>query len=156
MKLSVEARNRLSISAEHFGRATTYLERLSEHDNASPEYEALLVASVVSYVAPFTNNERSSAPKADPTIHDVVYSNFTPDQKKLHDKLVRTRHKAVCHAEYGFYPTGHVGNGVMLSKFFSIVSVFPDPASTAEFADLVKRAHGVAGFLIESSLKQAP
>jgi hypothetical protein len=99
---------RLQISHLDFESARDFIDVARKHEESSREYEALMLAAIICYARPFSNNElRTPEP---PTVASSV--SFSPDavlekqaDLELHHKLIRLRNKAIAHAESVYYPT---------------------------------------------------
>lgn len=96
------------MSHSDFGDARKFIDAAKAHDESSTEYEALLLAAIICYARPFTNNEgRIDNPAvAQKVLIDTVAA--LDADLPLHNELLRMRNKAVAHAESSHYPTGIV------------------------------------------------
>ena len=133
-----KTRNRLTISRRVFEKSVSYLGRLAEHQYATPEYEALLVAAIVFYAGPFSSNEKDSHANAQPRIDSLVLAGLTREQLALHERLVLLRNKALCHAEWTQYPTQVDSNNIIASKPFAIWDDFQGQQEVQQVLELVR------------------
>lgn len=95
--------NRTQISRDDFARALRFIKTARPYDTASTEYEALLIAAVISYARPFSNNERDKNAQAAPRLSPNLIP-FKGKQRKLHERVIVLRNKAVAHGEFAFNP----------------------------------------------------
>ena len=98
--------NRYSISLGDFEKAQQYICAAKKHGRASIEYEALILAAIVSYCCPFSSNETSKLAKAQSRLCIKDFGYLTDLQKDLHKKCKKLRNKAIAHSEFKFNPTG--------------------------------------------------
>lgn len=129
--------NRLTISRHDLEQCQNFLQQITHQKYGSVTYEALLIAAIVFYARPFSNNERDNNANADSKIKDEVLNQLTSGEHELHAKLLTLRNKAVAHAEWTYHPTGVSENGIIKSMPFSIWNHFQDSSEIAAFSSLV-------------------
>ncbi|HUX74875.1 MAG TPA: hypothetical protein VMV25_13415 [Steroidobacteraceae bacterium] len=99
-----EARfRRTQISRQDFTQAAVFVAAARKYSLDSIEYEALIIAAIIHYARPFSNNEKGKAPPSDPKVAPELME-FDDEQLKLHEHILALRNKAVAHAEYTNYP----------------------------------------------------
>lgn len=98
--------NRATISELDFIEAEAYLTYLVEFQNASSDTvrKALLVAAIIAYGRPFTNNEIGKSPTASPKITLLNDHLLTDQQQTMHKYLMELRNKAIAHSEHSKNP----------------------------------------------------
>jgi hypothetical protein len=93
--------NRTHISRDDFARARRFIKGARPYDVASTEYEALLIAAVIFYARPFSNNERKADAQSTPRLADKLVP-FKGEELKLHKRILLLRNRAVAHGESAF------------------------------------------------------
>lgn len=131
--------NRAIISEYDFEEAETYL---VEYQNASSDIvrKALLVAAVIAYARPFTNNEKKKSPDASPKVSFLFDHLLSDEQQSMHNRLLTLRNKAIAHSEFSRNPVS-LGNvqkdGISFkSEPYQILN---EDISLTEFLALCKR-----------------
>ncbi len=115
--------NRYSISFLDFEKAQQYICEAKKHDRSSIEYEALLLAAIVSYYRPFSSNEKSKLAKAKSRLFIEEFGSLTDSQKELHEKCKELRNKVIAHSAFEFNPTGIKQNTkVIVSRPYSLLN----------------------------------
>lgn len=94
---------RTHISRRDFAKSIGFISAAAKYDLIAPEYEALLLAAIVSYARPFSGNEHSKSPLSDSRL-DVDVSQILGSDLPLHERLIEVRNKAVAHSESAYYP----------------------------------------------------
>jgi hypothetical protein len=93
-------------------RAMAFIEAAHRHSESTIEYEALLLAAIIHYARPFTNNEGpGNAPREAQRLTGVDVNavlDGDPALIDLHNRIVRLRMKAVAHSESSFNPADHI------------------------------------------------
>ena len=120
---------RTHIAAYDFQRAVEFIEAGGKHGIETLEHEGLLVAAVVHYARPFSNNEERSKKvlPSDRSIAVDAAKELGADHA-LHERILVIRNKAVAHAEWEYYPTDRIpdagsGRGIaMQSQRWHIVN----------------------------------
>src|SRR5688572_13980645 len=97
--------NRFSISAWDFEQACRYLAAAQNYLPNSVEYEALLFAGIVSYARPFSSNERDANARAARRVRLSAFEPLSDEERKLHDRCILLRDKALAHSEIELNPT---------------------------------------------------
>ena len=95
--------SRAMISELDFTEAETYL---LSYPAAGPDImrKALLVAAIISYGRPFTQNERDKSAGAVARVDLENDHLLTLQQRKLHDLVIELRNKAIAHSEFSRNP----------------------------------------------------
>ena len=107
--------HRWTIGGHDFEDVLSFLERCSAYPVHSEERRALVMASVILYARPFSQNERRSskkskaedAPKAISRLRVEWFKDLTDDELRLHTRIIDLRNKVVAHAEFNEYPTSY-------------------------------------------------
>jgi hypothetical protein len=107
--------NQTHIFGNDFACALQFIKAARPYDPWGPEYHALLIAAVVFYARPFSNNEREKDPQSTPRLADSLVP-FKDAELKLHERILLLRKKAVAHGESAFnavqfIPPSDEGNG---------------------------------------------
>ena len=76
MNKDTKVLNRLTISRHDLEQCQNFLQQLAHQEYGSITYEALLIAAIVFYARPFSNNERGKNANADSKINDEVLDQF--------------------------------------------------------------------------------
>lgn len=94
---------RAAISECDFEEAEAYL---VEFPKVSSDIirKALLVAAIIAYVRPFTNNEKGKSPEASPKVTLLHDSLLSDEQQDMHRHLMTLRNKAIAHSEVSRNP----------------------------------------------------
>jgi hypothetical protein len=95
--------NQTHIFGNDFACALQFLKAARPFNLWSPEYHALLLAAVVFYARPFSNNEREKDAQLTPRLADSLVP-FKDAELKLHERILLLRNKAVAHGESAFNP----------------------------------------------------
>jgi len=104
-----------------------FLDELKNHTYGSTPYEALLIAAVVFYARPFSQNEKKgSLHPSEPRVPESVLSRLSQDEITFHESVVTLRNKAIAHAEWSHHPAGVSSNGIIQAMPFSIWQHFQD------------------------------
>ena len=99
--------NRVHISLKDFEEAGDYLDALKGR-RLFPIRRALLLAAVVAYARPFTQNEKSPTPKAIAQLPINVRKELDSAEYELHVRLLGWRNQALAHSEFSVKPVGRV------------------------------------------------
>lgn len=97
---------RLQLSVRDFEDSRDFIDAAKKHDVSSPEYSALVMAAIICYARPFTNNERTDKkgdkdqPEVAPTLRLEEPSSVLGQDVRLHEDIKRMRNKAVAHSEW--------------------------------------------------------
>lgn len=94
---------RTHISRRDFAKSIGFINVAATHELSSPEYEALLLAAIISYARPFSGNEQGKSPPSDSRLAIDVAQLLGVDLA-LHERLIEVRNKAVAHSESAYYP----------------------------------------------------
>jgi hypothetical protein len=94
---------RTHISRRDFAKSIGFIDAAAKHDLSAPEYEALLLAAIISYARPFSGNEQGKLPPSDSRL-EVDVSQLLGSDFALHERLIEVRNKAVAHSESAYYP----------------------------------------------------
>ena len=117
--------SRTRISKWDFEEAESYLQALRAR-RLPVLRQALLVAAVVSYCRPFTQNEGPIEARATPQLSVGLSKLFSSAEKELHERLLTLRHQALAHSSYTRRPVGRVSGSsrgfVMARRPFDILS----------------------------------
>ena len=102
--------NRAYISRQDFSEAYSYLHQL-KRIRREPTRRALLLAAVIAYCRPFSNNERTPQSLAVPSLPINPKNVLSLQEFELHTKLMKLRNTALAHSDYNQKPiTRIVGN----------------------------------------------
>ena len=99
--------NQTHIFGNDFASALQFIKAARPYDLWSPEYEALLIAAVVFYARPFSNDEPDKDPQSTQRLADSLVP-FKGAELKLHERILFLRNKAVAHGESAFNPVQFV------------------------------------------------
>lgn len=117
--------SRARISKWDFDEAESYLQALRAGRDPVIR-RALLMAAVVAYSRPFTNNELGVEERATPKLSVSASRLFLPHEHELHERLLALRNEALAHSSYARRPVGRVSgraNGfVMSGRPFDLLS----------------------------------
>jgi hypothetical protein len=119
---------RYSISVHDFEKALKFISAAKKHGKSSVEYEALMMAAIVSYYRPFSSNERSSKEgtkplKAKSSLSIDDFGPLTDFQKELHERFKTLRNKLLAHSEFAYNPTSFDPETKIFSgKTFSLLN----------------------------------
>lgn len=127
--------HRLTISRCDWDKCLQLLTELNSHQYASLAYEALLIASIILYARPFTNNEKGRAVRAIARVDSTVLENLTQEQVGIHKKILELRNQTIAHMESIRHPV-LVSGSIIISNPFSIWLFFK-PAHVQDFKNLV-------------------
>jgi len=120
--------NRANISEKDFEEALEYLNPYQKYQ-FNINNKALLVAGIISYSRPFTNN-KGDIDKASNVLSVNLNKAYTGDELSLHYKIISYRNEAIAHSDFKRRPTRLTksdSNGfVTMSKAFDIQSEFID------------------------------
>ena len=94
---------RAVISECDFSEAEAYL---SELQNAPSDIvrKALLVAAIIAYARPFTNNELKKSSEASSNVALINDDFLTDDQREMNKHIMTLRKKAIAHSEFSRNP----------------------------------------------------
>jgi hypothetical protein len=142
---------RLNIAKDDFADAKRFADSARIHGGTETELEALLVAAVVCYARPFSDNEpkRPKAPVIARNVpEDKLLTALDSDaDRALHARLLELRDKAIAHAESTNYPgqkipptIGNPGtHGVaFVHRRFHILSERLDPDALSRIAEAMR------------------
>ncbi len=117
--------NRLSIAVFDFEKSITYAEEAMRHLSSELAHEALLLAAIICYCRPFSQNEKhmDSSAISQLKIEDFLPLNTT--EYELHEHCRNLRNKALAHSEYTFNPTRLNPKGIIQSRPFSLMHDAP-------------------------------
>ena len=113
--------NRYLISSEDFIEAKGYLEALESNPADGVVCRALLMAAIVSYCRPFTNNS-GNRDGAIPSISQKFINELASDEKSLHEKLTELRHKVLAHSDFDAKACQRAPDGMALMKVVDILN----------------------------------
>ncbi len=116
-----QAFNRFSIAVFDFEKSITYGEEAMKHLPSELAYEALLLASIVSYYRPFSQNEKNKNSSAISQMKLEDFLPLTTKEAELHEHCKNLRNKALAHSEYELNPTRLSSTGVIISRLFSLL-----------------------------------
>ena len=127
--------NRATIAEKDFAEAEEYLRAYSE-TLADAIQRALLSAAIVAYARPFKSSDTGG--RSTPSLPSGATRSLGKEQRKLHQKLLAVRDKAVAHSSFSRKATGRAFGRkrgfVMWSKAFDVRG---DVENVSEFMDLV-------------------
>jgi hypothetical protein len=69
MDANTQRFNRTNISMRDFEHAIEFIDAVKKYENDALEYEALLIAAIISYARPFGPNEKEGSAKSEPRLH---------------------------------------------------------------------------------------
>ena len=119
---------RLNIARGDIKKAIELLEAAEKHAPTSIEYEALVMGAIIHYARPFSCNEKSLTANALARVPPTVIEGYSPDELKLHERLIDRRNKAIAHAEWNEFPTAiDRETKVIGSSRYSVYPEFLDP-----------------------------
>ena len=138
-----EQLHRLSISVYDFEEAKRFLTEALKHNASSVTYEALLIAAIIYFARPFTNNSPDKRLKDISRIEIDSFFDISPAEKALYDDLMTLRNKCLAHAEFQYYPTSvNEKTGVIRSRRFTILDSHIDiNAFNSLLEKLINQAH---------------
>ncbi len=122
--------NRTRISINDLEQAGEYLDFLINAGSPQPDIlrSSLLVAAIVSYARPFTDNNAHDKATGRLNVSDKEIRQLVGKQGlELHKKILDLRNRAIAHSEYDMNPTSrvekHAGEHgfVLKSRFFNIL-----------------------------------
>ena len=144
--------NRINISIKDLDQAIKYLKRFNEIPSDSKDFEvrsAFLVAAIISYIRPFTNNYDNAFATGK---QEYVKSEQTEiiemtNQRVFdyHKKIKDLRNKAIAHSDYKKNPTQRIKehsteNGFLTISYpFNILSVDLDTSIFLQLAEAGKK-----------------
>lgn len=132
--------NRLTIARGDLEQALRFLKRAAELAPTGVEYEALVMTAIILYARPFSRNERDPEAMATERVPDSVMSEYTEEERKLHERLIEVRNKAIAHAEWNNYPTSvSWDTRVIKSRRYSIYPEFITVDSFTTLATKLER-----------------
>lgn len=99
---------RTHLSSLDFEQAERFIKAAQQHPVTSAEYEALLLAAIISYARPFSGNERDRDAAAASSLAPELVALEAGD-RELHDHIIALRNKAVAHAESTYNPMEFIG-----------------------------------------------
>jgi hypothetical protein len=99
--------NRVHISLRDFAEAKDYLDALKGRRHFSVK-RALLLAAVISYARPFTQNEKSPSLKAVSQLPVNASKELDAVEHDLHTRLLALRNQALAHSEFSAKPVARV------------------------------------------------
>lgn len=111
--------NRNLISSEDFLEAVGYLKALERSASDKTVYSALLIAAMISYCRPFTNNQGNQM--SNPSVSQKFVDHLEHDEKKLHRKLMELRNKVFAHSDFDAKPCQRMPGGVAVMKDVDIL-----------------------------------
>jgi hypothetical protein len=94
---------RYQFSVQDFTEAKAYLEALDTKQTREVK-SALLLAAIVAYARPFTQNDPSAQIRATSTVGLNPKAELSQEQLALHDTVLEFRHKAIAHSSYDMRP----------------------------------------------------
>jgi hypothetical protein len=143
---------RVVLSKDDMARAMEFIESARRHAESSIEYEACLLAAIIHYARPFTNNEGPGQAAREVQRLSGVDVNAVlagdPALIDLHNRIVRLRMKAVAHSESSLSPAQHIpltiGNPGTRGVSFVRKSwhVFSEQLDLAMFHRMATAMHG--------------
>jgi hypothetical protein len=117
--------SRLHISQSDFKEADSYL-RSFDPQVSEIARRALVVAAIVVYARPFTNNDASSESRATSKVSASLLRKLTDAERNLHDRLLTLRNRAVAHSSYATRPIATIavldGGYAVESTHFDVLS----------------------------------
>jgi hypothetical protein len=124
--LKLEAQfNRASISTRDFEEVEEYL-TVFRDDLPDPLKRAVLVAAIVAYARPFTQNDGGGEALATSTLLGNPNRVLSDEEFSLHEELLRLRNEALAHSDYDRKPSRFVaviGTGFLAKgKPFDVLS----------------------------------
>lgn len=131
--------HRWTISFYDFEKAKSYLSEAECSAIGGLAFEALCYMSVISYVRPFSTNEKKPVSAASSLkVDDFKLSDA---DLILHEQCMSIRNRALAHSEFTYNPTTVFDNGVMSSHQFSLqdTDIFSKEGIT-RFKSLIENA----------------
>ena len=114
--------NRANISKRDFEAALRFLDEIKKIPNSTQD-EALLISAIIAYCRPFSHNEKDPKDASVKISSDIILSDYTEEEKELHDKLIQLRNKAIAHSEYSYNPTKiNPKTKIIASRCFSVLT----------------------------------
>lgn len=117
--------SRTRISKDDFEEAAKYLQAMRGGQSTVVK-RALLIAAIIAYARPFSNNEDSKGNRATPILKARPSKLLTTQEKDLHGKLLTLRNEALAHSQYDRKAikrlNGSSGGFVMQGRAFDILS----------------------------------
>ena len=131
--------NRTSIAVFDFEKAIEFASAAQRYPANAVEYEGLLFAAIVSYVRPFSGNERSPGASAESRLGTSTVDALDDLERQLHDRCRDLRNRALAHSEVAMNATrfDHA-TGVARSRPFSLLSSPFDVQSFITLAETMK------------------
>jgi len=131
--------SRLNIAKQDIGKAIEFLESAQNHEATSLEYEALIMIAIIHYARPFSINEKSPTANALASVPPAVTEVYTPDEVRLHHRLINRRNKAIAHAEWNEFPVkiDRQANFMRSSRY----SVYPEFLDSTPLIALLRKLH---------------
>jgi hypothetical protein len=114
--------NRYSIAAFDFDAALRFAGAAQRHPENLVEYEALFVRAIVSYVRPFSGNEKSPRAEATSKLPGSFIESLSGTERELHEQCVSLRNQALAHSEHSKNPTRLRRSEVVASRPFSLLT----------------------------------
>jgi hypothetical protein len=99
--------HRANISTRDFEEAECYL-RAYKSRFSNPIKRAVLVAAIVAYARPFTQNKEGQHRKATASLAVSPNKILTETERQLHHKVIALRHEAVAHSDFDRKPTRRI------------------------------------------------
>ena len=117
--------NRAHMSYKDFGEAEEYLHAYRDELSDTCK-RVLLVAAIMAYARPFTSNDGGAEGLSTGTLMGNPRRILKKKEFVLHEKVLRLRHEALAHSDYGRRPTRLIETGetsfLAKSKPFDVLS----------------------------------
>ena len=101
--------NRVHLSLRDFEEAAEYLKAYRPRRQQVIK-RALLLAAIVSYACPFSNNEREVPAKATSLLSVNLSRVLSSKELAMHQKLVNLRNEALAHSQYTRRPLARISS----------------------------------------------
>lgn len=133
--------SRVWISERDFDEVARFVDQL--HGQHSQDLQrAVLVAAVISYARPFTENGTGKNKESIASLPVNLVDALAPAQLDLHRKMLDLRNEAVAHSDYARraaqWSFGQDNGYMTASKLFDILGEVPVPADLKELALVMK------------------
>ena len=134
--------SRTRISLDDFAEAAEYLQAMRGGQSTVVK-RALLIAAIIAYARPFSNNEDSRGNRATPILKARPSKLLTAREQDLHGKLLILRNEALAHSQYDRKAIKRLscssGGFIMQGRPFDILSESIDYTTFESICSRMKR-----------------
>jgi hypothetical protein len=109
--------------------------------------EALLVAALVSYCRPFSENKENDKIIKKISL-EVVTRPLEAHEIRLHKKLITIRNKAIAHSDIDKKPTGSTVQNKVLVQASKLYNILAEDLDINEISNLSKKMISICGDII--------